>query len=69
MSTRTRSNGFWLKVAGVVVATLLSATVIASAGVLWSHHARIAQGETRDAGVKDRLDRIEGKLDTLLARP
>ncbi len=65
---RTRTvptNGFWVKLLGVV----LAGAILSAAGVLWSHHARIAQGETRDVGVKDRLDRIEVKLDALLARP
>ena len=69
MASRTTvtRNGFWLKLVGVVLAGLITATVLGGGGVLWSHHERLAQVETRNEDVQRRLGAIEAKVDELLA--
>ena len=60
------TNGFWLRVLAIVVGGVLVATVVATAGTAWSHHARIAQSETRDKETQRRLATIEADVKELL---
>ena len=62
-------NGkFWLRVVGIVLAALLATVVTASAGILWGLNGRVTRNETAVENTQERLDRIEQKLDTLIAR-
>lgn len=61
-SAPSNGNGFWLK----LVAGLTLAAIVAATGILWSHHARIAKGETLDVGVERRLGVIERDVKDIL---
>ncbi len=57
-------NGFWLKVAGVVLAGLFLAGVAGA----WSLNARVTRNETRGDGIEKDVREIRDDVKILLRR-